>query len=167
MSGGDNPRQWFLNSANGHRVLACEFVSEIGSTLVHEVRLSDDVLYVDIPARTTATVDRLALSAASLAALVDAVRQWLSLSLAELAATPFQYSCELCAEPGQSLSLEFGPRDDLTVQTRLGAVGCLIQLRVGLLTTGLRLVTDVTSLEVLATGIERQLQSPGRAAPRA
>jgi hypothetical protein len=162
MSDGDNARQWVLDSTNGHRVLACEVVSDRGTTLIHEVCLSDDVSYLDVPTRTTTTVDRLALSAARLGDLVDVLRRWLALSLAELAATPFQYSCELCEESGESLSLQFGPRDDLIMQSSLGAVACLIELRVGLLTTSLRLVTDVTCLEVLAAGIERQLEPSRR-----
>jgi hypothetical protein len=161
MSDGDNPAQWVLDSKNGHRVLACKFVSEEGPYLVHEVRLSDDVYYLDVPTLATTKVDRLALSSARLADLVGVLRQWLSLSLAELAATPFQYACELCEE-SSGLSLEFGPRADLIVQSSLGAVGCLIELRVGLLTTSLRLVTDATCLEVLAAGIERQLLRSSR-----
>jgi hypothetical protein len=162
MSDGDNPRQWVLDSKNGHRVLACEFVSEDGPNLVHEVRLSDDVWYLDVPTRATTTVDRLALSSARLADLVGALRQWLALSIAELGATPFQYACELCEE-SSGLSLDFGPRDNLIVQSSLGAVGCLIELRVGSLTTSLELVTDATCLEVLAAGIERQLEPSGPA----
>jgi hypothetical protein len=125
------------------------------------VRLSDDVWYLDVPTRATTTVDRLALSSARLADLVDALRRWLALSLAELAVTPFQYACELCEE-SSGLSLDFGPRDDLIVQSSLGAVGCLIELRAGSLTTSLQLVTDATCLEVLAAGIERQLEPSGR-----
>jgi len=154
MARSDISPEWCLSSTNGHARLSGALESNLGESLVHDVRL-EYYLAVDEPAATIVSVPQLTLSRKGMGELVSALGAWLALPLDGLRNGSFHHEAELADSPAESLILKFGPRDDLIIGA--GQVGCLIELRNSSLRSCLPVVTDPTCLRILADGLDRVL----------
>jgi hypothetical protein len=143
--------EWGISSTNGNARLSCVLDHDDGISLVHEVRI-DYRLPGDEQATASASVRRLALSKDRLGELLVDLRSWLGQPLDAIGARGFEHRADLAEEAAQSLTLEFGPRQDLIIG--VGGVGCLIQIRSSALRADLGFRTDATCLELLAEGLE-------------
>ena len=146
---------WRLLSTNGYSQLICALVAAGESSLVHDVRVEQNLLG-EPGAMVTAT--GIALSPESLTELVTVLQAWLAQPLGGLALDRLDYSIELAANPHESLKLTLGRRDDVITTT--GSAAASIELRRGSLRASVVFATDPTCLQLLADGVEHVLTTP-------
>jgi hypothetical protein len=105
---------------------------------------------------TELTAFGLLLSRAKLDETRRAARQWLGLSLAEMARQVFAYTCDLTLTEHNVLAVSFGQRSDLILG--VGETGCTVKIRNGTLQVETLMVVNPTDLEGFVHGLEAVLR---------